>query len=148
MWQFTIGMIVVLARDARAVCGFEMVTTRCRDGALTAVVTRVQFGPDGHTPVSVGRSTTRYCDVDGRCDGVCTFDESRSYFDYPVYRVNVGERVDAFDSGSGCRETLICKKGRRARCRRLVRVRPTCTTGTMSQSPIATTLPGGLVVSP
>jgi len=125
----TVAMVLGVAQNGAAVCGFDKLTIRCRDGARTAVVTRVQLGgPDCRTPVSATSYATSGCDADQRCDGVCTFNLNRLGFDPET--LPVGQRGDAFDSGSGCSATLICKKGRRARCRKLAQGSPSSTTTT------------------
>src|SRR5690349_16594991 len=132
----TVAMVLGVAQNGAAVCGFDKLTIRCRDGARTAVVTRVQLGPDGRTPVSATSYATSGCDADQRCDGVCTFNLNRLGFDPET--VPVGQREDAFDSGSGCSATLICKKGRRARCRKLARQGSSTTTAATTTTTTST----------
>ena len=113
-----VALVLGVPQDGAAVCGFDKLTIRCRDGARTAVVTRVQLGPDGRTPVSATSYATSGCDADHRCDGVCTF-VIRGGGGFDLETVPVGQRGDAFDGGTGCSVSLVCKKGRRARCRKL-----------------------------
>lgn len=103
-------IVFALARNAPAPPCNGYTVVRCRDGA--ARVLSVSSMPSAYGQVTT-RKHVRWCDMDGACNGVCSFVTGTDDGDFTIA---VGQRISG---PSLCPTQYVCKRGRPARCRRL-----------------------------
>src|SRR5689334_12866919 len=115
-WTVAAVVALVLAMPSPAPAPPCLVSRlRCRDGGATGIYATWNPAILGGRAAFFSQHRSPWCDLDGRCDGFCTI---RSGYGAPT-RVAVGERQRSIGDEDGCTVLYVCKKGRRARCRKL-----------------------------
>src|ERR1700741_2117872 len=127
-WAVYLAVLGVLLAPRAAYCPacFNVYTVRCRDGAAYAHyrdLLRPHPKFNQFTQHDI-RKRLPICDVDSRCDGVCSFNWP-SAIDTPP-SMNVGDRL-VTGNAVFCYVTYICKAARPRRCRELARMTTTTT---------------------
>jgi hypothetical protein len=112
MWALLVSLSLPGPVYAPPLCG-KTYSYRCRDGAKTARAREPSY--PGHDKVT----RTPICDADSQCDGACTFDWGKVGVEFAPFTVAVGDRFEFRVNDLACLERYICKRGRRARCRKL-----------------------------
>ena len=121
LWRIAAVVALVLVLPCTAPAPERCV---CRDGAKTGICAEWNSPMFGGRAAFFRRFRDFSCDADYRCDGICTFARPG----VPL-RLTVGERERVVDDSDARGDVIhyICKKGRRARCRKLAQQGPTTT---------------------